>query len=184
MGKNSAQLFRHLTFEKTDLDARLFYVSEEKFNSKLEIDKWSIAQIVLHLYMAESQTLQAIKWRISNKKDFPKVSFLSVLKVFNISIFFALKIKMKAPSFVSPSNDFIPKEKLLEDWQKTRNEWDEFVFKFPKELEGKVIYKHPLLGYMSLALVLKFMNKHFLRHKIQLLNLIEDSNPTINLLLF
>jgi hypothetical protein len=180
MVKKSSKLIGLLRNEQNDIDALLQYISLEKFNRKPKADKWSIAQVLEHIYLAESQTLEAIKWRIGNKTQFPKVSYLAYFKVFYTVLLFKLHVKMKAPTMVRPSFDYINKDELLQNWQKNRTEWSEFVYKFPNKLENRVVYKHPILGYLSLSLALTFMYYHLIRHKSQLITLINTQLPYNN----
>ncbi len=172
MLKKSAKLFGLLKNEKNDIDAMLLYVSQEKFNKKQSESQWSIAQIIAHIYLAETQTLEATQWRMTNKTEFPKVGIMAYLRVYSSILLFKLKIKIKAPPFVTPQNEPIDKLTLLEKWQITRANWSSIVYSFPNKLEDKVVYKHPILGYLSLCLALTFMYRHLLRHKGQLKKLI------------
>ncbi|MFN0047664.1 MAG: DinB family protein [Cytophagales bacterium] len=180
MLKKSSKLIKLLKNEKNDIDSLLQYVPLEKFNRKISANEWSIAQVVSHIYLAESQTLDAIKWRVENKTAFPTPPLSSYFRVFYAVLLFKLKIKMKAPSFVTPSEAFVNKDELLENWQQTRRDWSEFVYTFPNKLEGRVVYKHPIMGYLSLALALTFMYHHLLRHKSQIIKLIDTQYPTSN----
>jgi hypothetical protein len=172
MSKKIATLYRLLEYEKNEIDALLQYVSSSKFNLKVNDHSWSMAQIIQHIFLAESQTLDAIKWRLKNKNNFPTVSLWARIRVWYTICLFQLQFKLKAPNFVTPIENEINKNDLLKQWQDTRNEWSQLVYKFPKNMENKVVYKHPILGYLSLSLTLKFMFHHLIRHHHQIVTLI------------
>jgi len=174
MLRKSSKLFGLLKNEKNEIDAMLFYVSAEKFNRKTSDTQWSIAQIVEHIYLAESQTLAAILWRMKNKNTFLGVSALAYFKVYYTELMFKLPFKMKSPPIVFPQNEYLEKTALMQKWADLRSEWSNFIYTFPSKFNGRVVYKHPILGYLSLNLTLIFMYRHLLRHKLQLKNLVSS----------
>jgi hypothetical protein len=135
--------------------------------------KWSILQILYHLLAAERGTLQYINKKLSFSPDgLPKASLFSGFKLLALRLILASPLKFKAPKGL----DVFP-EQL--DIQEIRREWDLVDSGFSalnerlsdEQLEWQ-LFKHPIIGRISMLQTAQFMISHLDHHVRQIERLI------------
>ena len=152
-----------------DLRLKLFeeleVLSNEKLNSCID-GKWSINQILYHLWPAEASSEQYIRTKTKYPDYLVSVSPLTYLKSKIVEFLLGLGIKFKAPQVVSQFPKKIDLQKLNEQWRKSRKSFDELIHELKeKNLDNKAIFKHGLLGRINLKLTLDFFDFHFKHHQ-------------------
>ncbi|SVA75059.1 uncharacterized protein METZ01_LOCUS127913 [marine metagenome] len=152
-----------------DLRLKLFeeleVLSNEKLNSCID-GKWSINQILYHLWLAEASSEQYIRTKTKYPDYLVSVSPLTYLKSKIVEFLLGLGIKFKAPQVVSQFPKKIDLQKLNEQWRKSRKSFDELILVLKeKNLDNKAIFKHGLLGRINLKLTLDFFDFHFKHHQ-------------------
>ena len=152
-----------------DLRLKLFeelkVLSNEKLNSCID-GKWSINQILYHLWLAEASSEQYIRTKTKYPDYLVSVSPLTYLKSKIVEFLLGLGIKFKAPQVVSQFPKKIDLQKLNEQWRKSRKSFDELILELKeKKLDNKAIFKHGLLGRINLKLTLDFFDFHFKHHQ-------------------
>jgi len=152
-----------------DLRLKLFeeleVLSNEKLNSCID-GKWSINQILYHLWLAEASSEQYIRTKTKYPDYLVSVSPLTYLKSKIVEFLLGLGIKFKAPQVVSQFPKKIDLQKLNEQWRKSRKSFDELILELKeKNLDNKAIFKHGLLGRINLKLTLDFFDFHFKHHQ-------------------
>lgn len=168
MPKKLIRQFEILENERKEVLQMLEGVADEQFNKNPSAEKWSAAQVLSHIYMAESQTLASIQWRLANKKSFPRVKWLAYIVIYYVVFTFKIKLKRKAPEFVAKVPEYTAKEALLNLWEQNRKDWKTFLGEFPDRLTHRIVFKHPVMGYLSLPLTMVFMINHLQLHKEQI----------------
>ena len=152
-----------------DLRLKLFeelkVLSNEKLSSCID-GKWSINQILYHLWLAEASSEQYIRTKTKYPDYLVSVSPLTYLKSKIVEFLLGLGIKFKAPQVVSQFPKKIDLQKLNEQWRKSRKSFDELILELKeKNLDNKAIFKHGLLGRINLKLTLDFFDFHFKHHQ-------------------
>jgi len=131
-----------------------------------EPDAWSATQVVCHLAKTEATALGTARQNIARpypveKQDRVNVRFLHRL--------FSTDRRVKVPeiaSHVLPEND--PDwDRVLTEWQNTRNELGVFLSATPEALQGGIFW-HPSAGWMDLPSMLGFFAVHMHHHRFQL----------------
>ncbi|RFU60068.1 DinB family protein [Bacillus sp. V59.32b] len=141
-------------------------LSDQQLNDKVEADSWTIMQVLEHLYLMETVIAMGISKELANDQSEPAPSKPIHLTVNRTT-------KVEAPSFVTPSDDFISleeiKKKLIES-RKTLIQVTEGIS--PEDLEQKS-FPHPIFGPLSLKQWIPFVGFHEKRHLGQIEELIE-----------
>ncbi|KRG14733.1 hypothetical protein ACA30_09775 [Virgibacillus soli] len=136
-------------------------LSDEDINKKPSEDQWSIKQIIEHLILMEGAVAQMVTDQLKNGEIVnadPKPIESSINR----------DVKVTAPDFATPSNDFATLDELkiklttthqgLMGIEKNADE---------KELEMKG-FAHPVFGQMSLKQWIPFVGYHERRHILQI----------------
>ena len=120
--------------------------SHQDLNAVKPNEKWSINQLLFHLYTVEKSILDYITYKNAlNELTQKKISVL-------------------------PENiDF---EQLTQDWSTLQTDFESFLSHFPKELVGKGVFRHPYAGFLSMEQTIEFIVDHSKHHRSQMSRLI------------
>ncbi|MFD2042854.1 DinB family protein [Ornithinibacillus salinisoli] len=132
-------------------------ITDEILNKKTTTDKWSIKQILEHLYLCETAFTRMIEKQLAggeivHAKDQP------VERTVDRSY------KVQSPEIMVPGDTY----KTLVELRELLNSSHEKMIKIaknadPEELEGKGI-PHPAFGYLNLRQTIAFVGYHEMRH--------------------
>ena len=137
----------------------------EQLNQKPPSGGWSAMQVCAHLYLAEAGS-----WRYVLKKrnadDLPNASLRSAWRSFVLNSYLRMPFKFKAPEGVGEQamQDYYDPAEMKARWKKLRETMHSGLAEMDDRLFRKAIYKHPIIGRMSLRAMLSFFNAHQQRH--------------------
>ena len=164
-----------LDFDRNALVDKVLQVNQDYIYLHSKPNKWSVVQIIEHLRIAEKQTLKGIKHSLETRTSFKFATFRSDLALWITILAFKIGIKFKAPKFVADIKEHPDLEHLISDWQQTRTEIRKIIENLPIEMVNKIIFKHPVIGLMSMRHVLDFQAAHFQVHRKQVLAILNNS---------
>jgi hypothetical protein len=145
---------------------------EEKFFQSPE-GKWSVSQILSHLIIAETLSLQYMKKKSLGLKDIDDTGFMENAKFLLLKIAQRLPIKYKAPAVLrekAPTN--IPYNEIVRRWDQLRGEVKDFLEKFDDKSVNKKVYKHVVAGRLNVVQAIAFFNEHINHHLPQIKRLL------------
>ena len=141
-------------------------LTEEQFNEKPDPSSWSPKEIIEHLIKMENTITKGIQAQLVNPSSptaKKKPIQLSTLRF----------IKVKAPSYTVPSDNFQKKEEMKQLLHEARMELlSVYTSTDVTELKAKSL-KHPLFGQVPLVQWFPFVGLHEKRHVKQLEKTIE-----------
>jgi uncharacterized damage-inducible protein DinB len=136
-------------------------LSDEQMNKQVEEDRWSIIQVLEHLYLIETAVTKRITSELKNEG-----SELAGDKPIHLALDRSAKIQ--APSYAKPSNEFQTLNEIKQKLQNSRaklvkvcNEADPFML-------DRNSFLHPVFGLMSLKQWIPFVGLHEKRHLAQI----------------
>ncbi|WP_409305040.1 DinB family protein [Peribacillus sp. SCS-155] len=136
-------------------------LSDEGLNVKLEEGKWTIMQVLEHLYLTERTITNMISHQLVNggsKKVSDKPIELTVVRT----------TKAQSPSFMVPSEDFMTLEEMKNKLSKSREAFSNVVNTADPTLLEQRSYVHPVFGELSLKQWIPFVGLHEKRHLAQI----------------
>lgn len=83
-------------------------------------------------------------------------------------VFLKLPLKFKAPKIVSSVPENISLDSLKSDYDKNTVSFKQLLQNFPNELMGKLIFKHPIVGLLTIEQTVGFLAEHYLHHERQM----------------
>jgi len=139
-------------------------------NTPSENGGWSVLQIMYHMVLVEEYSLKYVKKKLSFGQEIPKAGMKGYLRGIYLRNMFRIPFKVDAPQAVNESN--MPEEirfwEVLKKWKDSRVDLEEFLDNLPSDLLKAELWKHPLVGKMTLKNMLYFFELHFKRHRKQL----------------
>ncbi len=152
------------------LDDQLKYIYEKVEVFPTEIikkriaNKWSVEEHLYHSYLVEKLSLSYIQKKTLHPQKLVSIGISPYVKFFILKIVLFFKVKLKAPKVVSSFPELIAIDQLYIEWTAVRSSLNQTIQSLPEETLKKGIFKHPLLGRLSMRLTLKFFKFHFNHH--------------------
>jgi len=141
-------------------------------NSIKETEKWSINQLIFHLNNVEKSVLDYINYKNAKGELTQKAGLKATLRYFSLKVLLSTNMKFKTPKKVSEIPEKLDFDQLVTDWNATQFAFEKFLQHFPKELEGKAVFKHPYAGMISIEQTIKFIVDHAKHHQNQMERLV------------
>jgi hypothetical protein len=151
---------------RKDLFQAIKELTDEQFNKTPTNGGWSPKQIFEHLVRTEITIGKNIA-RVLKSSDSLKA------KKKPIQLATSRLIKIKAPSYTVPTDDFKSKEEMKRELHESRLYLLDIYQSSTKEIFEKKSFKHPLFGNLSLMQWFPFVGLHEKRHLKQLKKTIE-----------
>jgi uncharacterized damage-inducible protein DinB len=136
-------------------------LSDEQLNEQLEDGRWTIMQVLDHLYLMERAITHTISNQLTNG-DSKTVNDKPIELTVNRST------KVEAPSLVVPSKDFITLEEMKNKLSESREAFSKVVHAAEKSLLEQRAYLHPVFGELNLKQWIPFVGYHEKRHLAQI----------------
>ena len=150
-----AALLEQLDQLDTDLQSlfkELEGYSYEQLNEQPAPYSWCATQVLQHLLHSEMYSRQYCQKKLSFSPTLADAGLMDKMRTALVSGYFALPLKLEAPKAIS--TDALPRESSLADvrqsYAEQRKELREFLSTVDDQYVGKVVYKHPFAGRLSL----------------------------------
>jgi hypothetical protein len=154
------------------LDATLTYMEQLHENQRYAAGsgEWSAAQILYHLMMSETGTVNYLKKKMqASPEEVGKGGIMAAIR--SLLLRRALrnyKKKFKAPKVAAEVPPRPAYEATRDAYLKIRKELATILSTFTKEMEPIAYFKHPRAGRLTIAQTLNFLEDHFDRHYEQM----------------
>lgn len=162
--KELLKAFDRMENERQQLLQRLERYSEEVLTKKPDKDSWSVTETVYHLKVAEDGALQYLLKKLE-VGGHQKATFGAAIKQRFLNLAVSLPIKYKAPPIAQiPKGINIPYTQAVAEWNEVRTGLRKQYDSMDERIIGDELFKHPLVGKLSVLQSVKFMRQHALRH--------------------
>jgi hypothetical protein len=168
MHKKLASAFAQAETERHAILVLLQNVPEETL-VKQHDEKWSPSQIISHLILSETMSLQYMKKKSLGIVESGTTGLWDEFKFLLLTISQTLPIKYKAPKVLAESQpETLPYHELKSRWDATRGELETFLNSFDDRFLKKKVYKHPVVGRLNILQALNFIRAHIKHHLLQI----------------
>jgi uncharacterized damage-inducible protein DinB len=154
-----ASLINQMEQISTELIDLLQEVSELHFNQQPATGKWSIAQVVDHLYLSNKSIGKALSL-IGTPVDRDPAERINELK----SVFLDFTQTYDSPAFILPRNEHYERTHLMDELLRSLQQIHRLMYK--GELSESI--NHPAFGDISKLEILHFVLFHTQRHTRQI----------------
>ncbi len=131
-----------------------------------------------HLTVAEELSLAAIRKQLADRTGLEKVGLAGRMRSAMLRLAMRFPVRIQAPSrglgspyqavgwFAVPEHQ--DHETTRRQWREVRVEFSDTIDSFPPELADQGIFRHPVMGTLSLAQALRFLEDHVDHHERQI----------------
>ena len=163
-------IFDRLQKSMIDLLEEVKDQPDSVLNTPPENGGWSVLQVMYHMVLVEEQSMIYVKKKLSFGEEIPNAGLKGYFRWMYLKNMSRIPFKVDAPATVNESS--MPEEirfwELLKKWKDSRAELEEFLDDLPSDLLKAELFKHPMVGKMTLKSMLYFFELHFKRHRRQL----------------
>jgi hypothetical protein len=162
--------FEKLEAEKSKLCASLDGLSDDALNRLPDraVATWTIAQVMTHLTLSEGGTLRYIRKKTQDPKALPTAGLGTWLRVYALVAGVHSPLRFKAPEKLGDLPARVEGAAARKAWDDVRAEWRQWVETFPKELEGRCVFRHPFVGMLGPEQTFVFLEHHLWNHSRQI----------------
>jgi hypothetical protein len=111
--------------------------------------RWSALQVLHHVVEAEAGTLAYVRKKMQAGPALPRG---------------AVSSRLRAPAVAAAVPDTVDPAALRARWEEVRREWRALVEAFPRALAGRLVFRHPVAGRLTLADTLAVLQAHLDHH--------------------
>jgi len=129
--------------------------------------KWSALQILHHVVTAEALSVGYVRKKMQAGPALPKAGMASRLRLLALRVTLATPIRLPAPAATATVPEAIDPAELRARWLAVRADMRDLLESMPAELADRLLFRHPLVGRLSLADTLGFMQAHLGHHLAQ-----------------
>jgi hypothetical protein len=155
--------------QRVGLLSKLSALSKEQLHFKPAPDSWSIVETLHHLYLSELGTYQYMRKKMQVIENLPFSGYKHAIKMFLLKMFLRSDKKFKVPgnARVHPTGD-VSLGDLTEQWNHLRDNLAQLLDTFDVKSARKLVFRHPVIGYINVHQTLEFLQEHFNHHLKQL----------------
>ncbi|MGM0750668.1 MAG: DinB family protein [Bacillota bacterium] len=146
---------------RADLMNKVSDLTNDDLNKRIEEDRWTIMQVLDHLYLMERSLTKAIQSTLAKGED-QEVSSKPIHYTVDRST------KVDAPPFVVPTDESLTLQEMKEKLEASRKDLLTFLDTTNKEALQKKAYPHPIFGLIRLDEWVPFIGYHEKRHLEQI----------------
>ncbi len=126
--------------------------------------KWSALQVLYHVITAEALTLGYVRKKMQAGAALPRAGVSSRLRLLAVQLVLAAPLRVRAPLAASNVPPEIDATGLRSRWDDVRRDLRDLLETFPAELVGRLVFRHPYAGLMTLAHALGHLQAHLDHH--------------------
>ena len=176
MNPSFEQIFEQLENQRSITLDSIRHLTDAQLTKAPFRGKWSLAQIFSHLITAERLSLAYVQKKMLGIQDISDSGFLEEVKIIVLKISQRLPgIRFRAPKRVVENTavyqDF---GTIQREWDAVRNDWRAALEKIKSDQVRKLVYRHPLAGYLNIGQCLIFFREHIIHHTPQIKRLINQ----------
>ena len=138
-------------------------------------NKWSIEEHLYHSYLVEKLSLSYIQKKTLHPQKLVSVGVTPYIRFYILKYVLFFKVKLKAPLVVSSFPELINLDQLYIKWLEIRRSLHHIIQNLNDDTLKKGIFRHPIIGRLSMRLTLKFFNFHLNHHLITVNNILSTS---------
>ncbi len=158
---------------RDSISADMARVDDDRFNRIPEDGGWSAAQTLSHVIGAERKSLAYLQKKIQKPEAIQEAGLIAAIKSGLLTLAMACPVKIKAPPGSPEIVQQASSAELDAEWTAVRDNWHQFLIAYPREYADKAIYRHPIMGRLTLDQMLTFLANHLRRHSGQIRRALE-----------
>lgn len=166
MDPRLAMRFERLETARHELLGRLEGIDEEILNRPPRDAAWSVVQVLHHVLLAEELSIAYIGRKVDAEAE--RAGVIGTLRSWALRLALRSPLRFKAPPMTTelPERDSLPA--VAARWEEGRGRMRQVLATIPTETVDRAIYRHPIVGRMSVDQAVRFFEDHLAHHEHQI----------------
>lgn len=150
-------------------------LTTEQLNRVPAPGKWSAAEVLSHVITAERMSVAYMQKKIHGIEKASRSGAWEDLKLVILKVSQRLPgLKFKAPKRVVENTTLYRDFTSIEtEWEKVRKDLRKMLDQIPEHGLKRMIYKHPIVGYLNVRHAVIFFHEHLYHHIPQIKKLLK-----------
>lgn len=163
------QSFNLAEKHRNELIQQLQGYSEEVLNRLPAPEKWSPIQVMHHLILSETNTINYLRKKMMGMASARKSGFSAKVRIWLTKLWLATSfLKRKAPPAIANVPDSATLADTVALWNTTRNQLKGILDELPQGAAERELFRHPVAGMFNLYQMIEFLDAHFRHHEVQI----------------
>lgn len=159
--------YQQLREREEAFEAELSSLDPNVIAQKPDENSWSLLEISHHLFLVESNTLQAVEKQISSSEETASLGIMSKIRLWFLKRILNGSIRVKVPvAKVLPRSD-VTFQEIKDGWRHFHSSWPAIIDGFDPKRANQRVFRHPVAGWMSLSQTVEFLLTHMEHHMAQ-----------------
>jgi hypothetical protein len=168
------KLYNRLELQRAELLNILSNLPPELLSKSPAPGKWSILQILNHLYSSEKLSIAYIKKKSLAINEVGNAGLWQSVLMVVLKISQRIPFRYKAPKVVlQHTSEATSLTDLFAQWNLLRIELKSMLTNLPDKHVKKLIYKHPIAGRLSFPQAVEFFGEHIIHHTPQIKKILD-----------
>jgi uncharacterized damage-inducible protein DinB len=174
MQSSLQKLFDQIESQRESILAPIRKLTPEQFRKMPGAGSWSAAEVLSHILAAERLSVMYMSKKIAGIHEASRTGLWEIIKM---AVFITSQrlpgLKYKAPKRVVENTLWLTSpEEIERTWKDIRQELRSLLERIPANRVNRMIYKHPIMGYMDARHAVMFFREHIIHHTPQLRRLL------------
>lgn len=154
--------------------ASVQHLTPNQLNKSLKPGKWSVSEILSHIITAERMSLMYIEKKMQGIHEVADSGWWEEIKLFGLKASQRVPgIKFSAPKRVVENTAFyLDHDTIRREWDRVRSDARTLLSKIDSAQAKKLVYRHPIAGYLNIKQCLIFFREHIIHHTPQIKKLL------------
>lgn len=154
---------------RNELIKSLQSYSEETLNRLPAPEKWSPIQVMHHLILSETNTINYLRKKMMGVASARKAGFSAKIRIWLTKLWLATSfLKRKAPPAIANVPDAATFTDTVTLWNNTRSQLKAILDELPQGAAERELFRHPVAGMFNLYQMIEFLDAHFRHHEVQI----------------
>lgn len=158
-----------LNIEFDRIIGELERIDDSELIKKPGDSKWSVIQVLNHLYEIELTSLDYILYKEKEGARFGKEKFMTKLRFFGYRLALWSPLKFKMPNSLNQPLNEGDLNSIIEKFSRIRTEFHSFVNRQDESFFNTASFKHTLVGRTKIKKMFVFFKSHLKHHEKQIL---------------
>jgi hypothetical protein len=166
--------YSNLEMHFRELITELAELNHADFNHSPAPGKWSCGQILEHLYLSFTGTNLYLQKKLQYPESFGQNRLMAFLRSKTLTFFLNSNIKLKAPKRLEATQEVVDFRETTEKLNEQIRILKSILEGFPPSLRYKNVFRHPIVGLITIGQTVHFMDEHLIHHSKQINGIIKN----------
>lgn len=131
-------------------------------------NEWSLQQVLLHIIQIQNVAVTVLDKQMQKINELQNAGLKNWYRYILLRLALRSSKKFKAPKVVANMPNDVDLSSVREQWGQSLEQLSYLVENFPSSEKNKLIFRHPIIGWITIGQTTGFMLEHLKHHQKQI----------------